>query len=99
MQTSKLGLLQTLLYDAIKHNSTLIQRLFPQRWKLYQIFGGDLRPWSMTELAQGFDTLVSDTETRFCFFIDGLDEFDGDGSELVSSSMRLCHREQTSSYV
>ncbi|CZR58778.1 uncharacterized protein PAC_08670 [Phialocephala subalpina] len=84
MQTSKLGLLQTLLYDSIKHDSTLVPRLFPQRWKLYQTFGGDLRPWSMTELAQGFDTLISDTSTRFCFFIDGLDEFDGDGTELVS---------------
>jgi hypothetical protein len=83
MQMSRLGLFQTLLYDAIKNDAELVPILFAQRWRSYQLFGGDLRPWSMTELAQAFRNLIADTSKRFFFFIDGLDEFDGDGAELV----------------
>lgn len=83
MQMSRLGLFQTLLHEAIKHNPELVPSLFVQRWRSYQLFGGDLRPWSMIELAQAFRNLIADTSKRFFFFIDGLDEFDGDGAELV----------------
>ncbi|CZR56317.1 uncharacterized protein PAC_06205 [Phialocephala subalpina] len=62
MQMSKLGLLQTLLYGAIKDNLEL----------------------SMSELIQAFQLLISDESTKFFFFIDGLDEFDGDGAEIVT---------------
>ena len=84
MQMSKLGLLQTLLYGAIKDNPDLTSAVFPRRWKSYQLFGGDLHDWSMSELLQAFRLLISDDSTRFFFFIDGLDEFDGDGAEIVT---------------
>ncbi|KAH8592623.1 hypothetical protein B0O99DRAFT_629379 [Bisporella sp. PMI_857] len=84
MQMSKLGLLQTLLHDAIKDHSELVPTLFPHRWRSHKLFGGDLHPWSMTELVQAFKILISDTSKRFFFFIDGLDEFDGDGAELAN---------------
>lgn len=83
MQMSRLGLFQTLLHDAIKDNPELVPILFAQRWRSYQLFDGNLRPWSMTELAQAFRSLISDTSKRFFFFIDRLDEFVGDGAELV----------------
>jgi hypothetical protein len=84
VQMSKLGLLQTLLYGAISNNLDLVSVIFPRRWKSYQFFGGDLRDWSMTELIQAFQILISHDSMRFFFFIDGLDEFDGDGAELAT---------------
>ncbi|KAE8446916.1 hypothetical protein EG329_011547 [Mollisiaceae sp. DMI_Dod_QoI] len=84
MQMSKLGLLQTLLYGAIKDNLEIISAIFPNRWKSYQLFGGDLHDWSMSELIQAFQLLISDESIKFFFFIDGLDEFEGDGAEIVT---------------
>lgn len=84
MQMSKMGLLQALLYESINHSLELVPVLFPERWKSYELFGGDLRPWTWAELALAFQKLLSDESRRFFFFVDGLDEFDGDCTELVN---------------
>jgi len=83
MQMSTLGLLQTLLHDSIKDQRELIPTIFPNRWRSHLLFGGDLHPWTMSELVQAFEVLVSDDSKRFFYFVDGLDEFDGDSAELV----------------
>jgi hypothetical protein len=82
MQMSKLGLLQALLYKCLQNSLELIPVLFPGRWKSYELLGGDLRPWTWSELASAFQSLLSDKSRYFIFFIDGLDEFDGNCTEL-----------------
>lgn len=84
MQMSELGMFQTLLHQAIEHNKHLIPKLFPRRWSQYAIFGKDLRPWSIEELSQAFETLISDKSSKFFFFIDGLDEFEGNDGKLAN---------------
>lgn len=92
MQMSKLGLLQTLLHQSVQNSPERIPKLFPDRWKSYELFGGDLRPWSMPELVHAFNTLITDDMTKFAFFIDGLDEFEGSGPELVKFILELSSR-------
>jgi hypothetical protein len=98
MQMSKIGLLQALLYHSINRSIDLIPILFPERWKSYELFGGDLHPWSWSELALAFRNLTSDKSQMFFFFIDGLDEFEGDHAELANfvlehssgSNVKMC---------
>ncbi|KAF2728839.1 hypothetical protein EJ04DRAFT_556507 [Polyplosphaeria fusca] len=84
MQMSFHGLLQSLLYQAVAGRLSLISQLFPARWQNHQLFGRDLRPWSLSELNQALRILLSMESLRFLIFIDGLDEFDKDPAELVS---------------
>jgi len=84
MQMSKLGLLQTLLREAIGSNYGLVPSLFPNRWRSYMLVGNSLQPWSMSELLHAFKVLISDSSRKFFFFIDGLDELDGEGAELAN---------------
>lgn len=98
MQMSKMGLLRALLYESINRSFELVPILFPERWKSYELLGGDLHPWTWSELALAFKTVLSDKSQRFFFFIDGLDEFDGDCTEIVDfvhehserSNVKIC---------
>ncbi len=98
MQMSKMGLLQALLYEIINDSFELVPALFPERWKSYERFGGDLRPWTWSELAVAFKRVISDESRKFLVFIDGLDEFDGDCTELANfvlehsqrSNVKMC---------
>jgi NACHT domain len=83
MQMSQMGVLQTLLHEATKYRPGLVSRIFPRRWRSYQLFGGDLHPWTWSELASAMKLLASDSSTRFIFFVDGLDEFGGDAAQLA----------------
>jgi hypothetical protein len=83
MQMSQMGLLQALLYEATQHRPGLVSRIFPRRWRSYQLFGGDLHPWTWSELASAMKLLASDSSTRFIFFVDGLDDFGGDVAQLA----------------
>jgi len=47
------------------------------------LLGGSLHSWSMSELLRAFNILISDSSKAFFFLIDGLDEFDGEGTELA----------------
>ena len=84
MQMSQSGLLRTILYQSLRSLSPdLVPRIFPQRWKKHVLFGSTNLDWSWVELKSAFQALVSESSLRFCFFIDGLDEYDGNFSELA----------------
>lgn len=85
MQKSQSGLLQSLLYEIIKQSPELLPQVLPLRWQSYSLYGADLHPWSLSELGEAFDLIASEgTKThKFCFFIDGLDEFDGSHRDLI----------------
>ena len=86
-QTSQLGMLQTLLSQILSERPSLIVRLFPERWETYSLFRSRGNPWTQFELEQALKKLSnegSELSTKFCFFIDGLDEFSGDHVRLIS---------------
>ena len=100
MQMSENGLLQSLLHRLLSQDPDLIPRLFPQRWTSYNLVGEHSLPWRRTELLQALRNLVIEEELPFKIFfcIDGLDEFNGDHTELVnlfkdmalSSNVKFC---------
>jgi hypothetical protein len=80
MQKSQEGFLQTLLYEILRKCPNLIQTCVPHRWtNLPQ------DPWTRSELLEVFGIIKQGltTSTKFCFFIDGLDEFDGEPRDLL----------------
>lgn len=100
MQKSQTGLLQSLLYECLTQCEDLIPHIFPSRWRCYENFGDDPSPWTRTELMQAFDRLLKQDgiSAKFCFFVDGLDEYNGDNEEIVelfqgvasSSTVKIC---------
>lgn len=82
MQKSLTGLLQTLLYDVFRCCPQLIQSLCPSRWSGEVPHG---EKWTETELRAILSRISGqpDRTFRFCFFIDGLDEYDsGKGDHI-----------------
>jgi len=80
MQKSLSGLLHSLLHALLTKCPNLIQASSPWRWQSYELGARSLPPWSRRELLDTFQRYVvaSEGSTRICFFIDGLDEFEGD---------------------
>jgi hypothetical protein len=83
IQMSKMGLFRSVLHQSITNRNNLIPTIFPERWRSYKLFGGDLHPWTWTELLHGLSVATEDRNLKFFWAIDGLDEFDGDCDELV----------------
>ncbi|KAJ5724853.1 hypothetical protein N7493_006581 [Penicillium malachiteum] len=83
MQKSQQGLLRTLLYEIFRQCSELIRPLCESmRSNLDK--EEDLLQWSLSNLRVTLRKVAcSDmVSVRLCFFIDGLDEYSGDHSEL-----------------
>ncbi|KAN0093480.1 hypothetical protein V8E51_016664 [Hyaloscypha variabilis] len=88
-QRSYTGLLRTLLYDMLlQHPEFLfpvLSSMLESQWddSLSEIQFEHHR-WSLSELKRAF-TLITDhsiVPMKFCFFIDGLDEYSGDHEEM-----------------
>jgi hypothetical protein len=81
IQKSHQGLLQSILYDIFRECPACIPIACPARWSKK---GQQTSTWSMTELSTCLNKLAKedDLPTKFCFFIDGLDEFGDDHLEL-----------------
>ncbi|OMP85851.1 hypothetical protein BK809_0002062 [Diplodia seriata] len=92
MQMSQEGLLRAVLHQALQDRLEDIPSHFPDRWKRYQLFGADPRPWALPELKSAFESLVSDNSKKFLLVIDGLDEFDGNCAELATWIIRRAAR-------
>ncbi|KFA80366.1 hypothetical protein S40288_10153 [Stachybotrys chartarum IBT 40288] len=89
MQMSRIGLMQSLLYQTVSGFPQIIPHLFPERWGYAKYFGYDYRPWNWIELSGAIRRMVSDKTRNFFFLIDGLDEFDGDCGELASFLLEI----------
>ncbi|KAH8746655.1 hypothetical protein BGZ57DRAFT_972296 [Hyaloscypha finlandica] len=94
MQMSEMGLLQTLLYQASSQHKAVISRIFPDRWRYYGLFGSNSHPWTLPELFQAFENLVSDNSRKFFFLIDGIDEFEGDEGNLAKFLLGIASSRQ-----
>lgn len=88
IQKSWQGLLQSLLFDVFRKHPSVIQLISPNRWAAAKAgqWQTAAEPWSVTELAAALRALASakNMPLKMCFFIDGLDEYDSDHTELCN---------------
>ena len=91
MQKSQEGLLRSLLFEILRKCPQMMPQLFTQLYEDVDIFGGEIDIWSIPRLLGLFHPLSEQTETpaKFCFFVDGLDEFEGNSTELIKALRAL----------
>jgi hypothetical protein len=90
------GLYRTLLFETLSRCPELMEEVFPRQWKLLNAGPGDRIVESMEfgqeDIEQAFDALVKKTKHpkhRFCFFIDGLDEYPGRTIDYENLAQKL----------
>lgn len=100
-QKTQYGLYRGLLYYILKDNPGLIPDLLPEIWREAHNDGGptdrtsldtrasNLEPPTEGEMMLAFSRLKAHTQTAFCFFIDGLDEYSGDPFRLITFLEKL----------
>ncbi|CAH0036460.1 unnamed protein product [Clonostachys solani] len=99
MQKSLQGLFQSLLFEMMRQCPSIIPLLCPNRWGNAFLSSVD-EPWTWDEVKAAFEKARQQRNmpAKFCFFIDGLDEYGGDHSEMIgllfkaseSANMKLC---------
>ena len=91
MQKSQLGLLQSLLHEILGQCSSWIPTVCPSRWQKLVFTSNDTEPWTRAELLETLDRLTKQDllDVKFCFFIDGLDEYEGDHPDLIRTLENL----------
>ncbi|KAF1992354.1 hypothetical protein K402DRAFT_320597 [Aulographum hederae CBS 113979] len=87
-QRSQRGLLRYLLYQILQQRPELTAWAFPELWLKSQDTKTRVTSppkWTVTDTMEGLRNVVelAVKESKVCFFIDGLDEFDGDKEEVV----------------
>jgi hypothetical protein len=92
MQKSINGLFQSILYQILRASPDLIQPACERR--LHH------EPWTREELYETFRRAEKETRltSKFCFFIDGLDEYEGDEGDItqllealsISGRIKIC---------
>lgn len=101
MQKSQKGLIQALLYQALGACPELIPEICSTRWAATSLCDSEnSKDWPLRELFGVFRALATrdNLPVRFCFLIDGADEYDGDHFELcaflkdisTSKNLKLC---------
>jgi hypothetical protein len=100
LQKSQQGLLRSLLFHTLREFPELIPSVCSSRWLATDLYGAFPNPWTLQELSDTCRRLSLQTITplKVCFFVDGLDEYDGEHREIVhivetmasSASIKLC---------
>ena len=107
LQKSLKGMLMRLLFDVLQHQPALAPAVFGARFRNWKTgYAAEVvatrseDAWTIKELSAALQTLAEnkDLGIRMCFFIDGLDEYEGDHFELCrmlksmqsSSSIKMC---------
>lgn len=94
-QRSYQGLLRALLFDILQQARHLIRVVFSDKWAAHHWHPTkvvpELQSWTLPRLINAFDLLFQKvgTELRFCLFVDGLDEYDGDPFDIIDLFMRI----------
>jgi hypothetical protein len=86
LQMSLEGLYRSLLFETLKQYPGLIPEIFPEDWDALDsaILRFESPSFRIAEIKAAFDKLISKQtfpKHRLCFFIDGLDEYEGDSLE------------------
>lgn len=99
LQKSQEGLLRTLVYQILRQCPDMIPQAYPNTWKLYcpeesstmenvsiSRSAGATMPLSIHGLLTTLKTICKasqGSEAKFCFFIDGLDEYEGKPIDMI----------------
>jgi hypothetical protein len=83
LQMSLEGLYRAILFETLKQYPELIPEIFPDQWDAFEseVSGLESTLFRFPQIKAAFDTLIGKRafpKHRFCFFIDGLDEYEGD---------------------
>jgi hypothetical protein len=89
-QRSHLGLLRSLLYEALSLRTDLIPDVFPEEWRYKSdLAAHDMKitqeTWSLPRLKNAFEKLIghANPHLKMCYFIDGLDEYEGEPEDMA----------------
>ncbi|KAK3984996.1 vegetative incompatibility HET-E-1 protein [Cladorrhinum sp. PSN332] len=83
VQMSLDGLYRSVLFEVLCQCPDLIPKVFPKQW---DSLGHSVEAWQISaiDIKNGFQlfasSMAANSTHRFCFFIDGLDEFQGDSA-------------------
>ena len=85
MQRNEQGMLQGLLFQLLRLNKQLAE--FIPQWQHDFLNIKQQDPWSREEIGEALTTMFNNTTewARYCLFIDGLDEYEGEHSKLIST--------------
>ena len=92
LQKARLGLLQSLIFQMLSKDQRLIHQVFTDLWRSFDSQQPrKLMPLSLTETKHAFMKMVDlcRSERYFCFFIDGIDEFDEDVNSVADLLLEL----------
>ncbi|KAF2787193.1 hypothetical protein K505DRAFT_205360, partial [Melanomma pulvis-pyrius CBS 109.77] len=89
LQKTAAGLLRSLLWTILRERTELIPVVFPI---LYQNWDNDIEEPTYTELKRAWSLLLEKSQKflKIAVFIDGIDEFDGDHSDLAEFFTSVC---------
>lgn len=94
LQKSQEGLLRSLLFEVLRKCPSIISKVIDIKW-IYAVRDPwsrpkEQEPWTHSEMMQVFNLLEDEhIESKFCFFIDGLDEYNGEPRELIEVIQKL----------
>ncbi|KAE9379481.1 hypothetical protein N431DRAFT_451335 [Stipitochalara longipes BDJ] len=95
-QKSQVGLLRSIIYDVLQKHTELFPVVFSEEWrKAVELSRHGISAvseiWSLSRLQKAFRSLVgcASKEFQFCFFIDGLDEYDGNHEDIAEYFFNL----------
>ncbi|KAL8797113.1 MAG: hypothetical protein Q9195_000580 [Heterodermia aff. obscurata] len=91
LQKSQEGLFRTLLFEILSQSPDLIRLVCASKLAAFRRFEEEIEPWTDLELREAIDLLKGETEmkARFCFFIDGLDEYNGHPEDIIKALQSL----------
>jgi hypothetical protein len=86
MQKSQEGLLRSLAFEILRQCPNLIPAACPRRWDLDEHLGDGTDLWELDELQYAVNQIImkGGGHSKFCFFIDGLDEYEGHSPDIIN---------------
>jgi hypothetical protein len=91
MLKNKLGFLRTLAFDILKSNPDTIPRACSRIWDGYSTIEPILITWNTEQLLETIERAMNweENNTKYCFFIDGLDEYNGRPDQIIDLLLKL----------
>ena len=89
LQKSDIGLLRSILFQILRQCPHFIQEAFFEHWgqksraSHQQLTDTVTNTGELLVVYQRISSLLSAVKVKFCFFIDGLDEYEGDSSDIA----------------
>lgn len=94
LQRSLEGLYRSLLFEILSQCPELVEKVFPEQWAKMKSnpTKWEGMPFLFSELRQAMETITTECSFphhRFFFFIDGLDEYEGDSTDHLTLAKSL----------